>query len=91
MKNKTMEVSKGLLGVISKRQSVAFSDIASINRKEVMRSQSGNEHTIHFSVLACLRSGKKLDIAKQIEGESAAKLVEDFFRQKLDMPDKKMA
>lgn len=94
LKNSTMEVSKGLFGLFKRTQRFSFSEIAGIERKEVMRSQSGNKHTVHFSVLALLRSGEKLDIAKQIEGESAAALVEEFFREKLgirDFRNKKMA
>ena len=91
LKNRTLEVSKGLFGLFSNTQQFSFSEIADIEKKEVMRSQSGHKHTVHFSVLASLRSGEKLDIAKQIEGESAATLVQEFFREKLDMRDKKMA
>jgi len=41
--------------------------------------------------LASLGGGRKQNIAKQTSGESVSKLVEDFFRMRLDMPDKKMA
>ena len=87
MKNNTLNVSNGLLGIFTKKQRIPFSEVIEINKKEVMRSQSGTKHTVHFSVTASLRSGKKLNIAKHIEGESAADLVETYFRNKIGMPD----
>ncbi|WP_211665365.1 hypothetical protein [Leucothrix arctica] len=51
-----------------------------------MRSQSGNKHTVHFSILALLGSGKKLELAKQVDGEAAASTVEAYLREKLHLP-----
>ena len=85
-KNRTLNVKTGLLGINTKNAEVPFSEIEGIEQKEVMRSQSGNKHTVHFSILALLHSGEKLPLAKQVDGQAAANTVEAYLREKLSLP-----
>ena len=85
LKNRMLNVSTGLLGIFTKNQQIPFTDIATIQKKETMRSQSGNQHTVYFSVFASLHTGEKLNLAKHIEGEDVAEMIEDYFREKLGL------
>jgi len=56
-----------------------------IQQNEVMRSQNGSKHMVHFSILALLISGEKVCIAKRVNGESVANTVDAYFREKLNL------
>ena len=85
IKDRTLNISTGLLGFVTKKEQIPFSEVEAIKQKEVMRTQSGNKHTVHFSIMALLISGKKLRVAKQVDGEAAANTVEAYLREKLGL------
>lgn len=80
-----LKVTHCFMGFFPRHQKVPYGEISGFKEKEVLRSQSGNKHTVYYSLFAVTHSGQELKIAQQIEGQNAVDLIEEHFREKMGL------
>ena len=61
-----------LLGIPIGTTELQRSDVATLQKKSTMQSQSGGKHTVYYNVYAVDRSGKEHVIGDGFKGESQA-------------------
>lgn len=76
------------MGINLRQQRAPVSRIETIEPKETLRSESTGKHTVYYQILARLKNGKVMMLAKQIKGEQAAVQVVGYFDRVLGLNKK---
>ena len=82
MDGRTLSSTRSLLGIKLSNHQFEYTDVLGIEAKEGMKSQSGNKHSMEYSILARI-PGKKIILAEHLDSASKKNKVMEFFEQRL--------
>ena len=82
MDGRTLSSTRSLLGIKLSNHQFEYTDVLGIEAKEGMKSQSGNKHSMEYSILARM-PGKKIILAEHLDSASKKNKVMEFFEQRL--------
>jgi len=77
--------TRSLLGFPVNRHEYQYVDVLSVEAKEGMKSQSGDKHSIEYSIVARL-PGKKIMLAEHLDSASDKDRVIEYFENELLQP-----
>jgi hypothetical protein len=85
-----LSVTRSVLGLPIKRRQVNYLEVWEVQERRGATTQQGNKHRIDYRVVAITTAGE-LVLAEQLDSQSKAKQVAEFFRKQLKLKGKAKA